>query len=77
MRKASTIYLDPELHKALKMQSAVMECSISDLAEAAIKSFLMDIKHTDKKYHDHDIYEPKNFIDYFNDPSKPHLKKQN
>ena len=47
-KKASTIYLQPEIHKALKLKSVIRECSISDLAEeiirASLKEDMEDIK---------------------------------
>ena len=41
-KKASTIYLQPEIHKALKLQSVIRDCSISDLAEEIIKAGLKE-----------------------------------
>ena len=41
-KKASTIYLQPDIHKALKLQSVIRECSISDLAEEIISSGLKE-----------------------------------
>lgn len=41
-KKASTIYLQPETHKALKLKSVIRECSISDLAEEIIRTSLKE-----------------------------------
>ena len=41
-KKASTIYLQPEIHKALKLKSVIRECSISDLAEEIIRTSLKE-----------------------------------
>lgn len=41
-KKASTIYLHPEIRRALKLKSANMECSISDIVESAVKTFLIE-----------------------------------
>ena len=41
-KKASTIYLQPEIHKALKLKSVIRECSISDLAEEIIRISLKE-----------------------------------
>ena len=41
-KKASTIYLQPEIHKALKLKSVIRECSISELAEEIIKISLKE-----------------------------------
>lgn len=41
-KKASAIYLKPEIHKALKLKSVIRECSISDLAEEIIKTSLKE-----------------------------------
>jgi hypothetical protein len=40
--KRATVYLDPELHKALKIKSAQSECTISDLVNRAIRQSLME-----------------------------------
>ena len=41
-KKASTIYLQPEIHKALKLKSVIRECSVSDLAEEIIRTSLKE-----------------------------------
>ena len=38
MTKRTTIYLDPELHRALKIKAAETDCSISDLVEEAVRN---------------------------------------
>jgi len=52
-KKASTIYLQPETHKALKLKSVLRECSFSELAEDIIKTSLAedleDIKSIQKR----------------------------
>ena len=52
-RKASTIYLQPEIHKALKLKAVIRDCSLSDLAEEIIKDSLAedmeDIKDVKKR----------------------------
>lgn len=40
--KRATIYLDPELHKALRMKAAETEHSISELVNDAIKHSLAE-----------------------------------
>lgn len=40
--KRATVYLDPELHKALKMKSAQGDCTISDLVNRAIRESLIE-----------------------------------
>ena len=42
IKKASTIYLQPEIHKALKLRAVSQDCSISQLTEEVIKSFLIE-----------------------------------
>ena len=42
IKKASTIYLQPEIHKALKLRAVNRDCSISQLTEEAIKNFLIE-----------------------------------
>ena len=40
--KRSTIYLDPELHRALKLKAVQMDQSVSDLVNQAIKESLSE-----------------------------------
>ena len=40
--KRSTVYLDPELHKALKIQAAETSSNISELINLAIKDALRE-----------------------------------
>ncbi len=40
MSKRSTVYFDPELHKALRLKAADTECSISDLVNEAVRQAL-------------------------------------
>ena len=40
--KRATIYLDPDLHRALKLKAAQMERSISDLVSEAVKENLAE-----------------------------------
>jgi plasmid stability protein len=40
MSKRSTIYFDPELHKALRLKAATTERSVSDLVNDAVRRAL-------------------------------------
>lgn len=40
--KRSTVYLDPELHRALKIQAAETESNVSELINQAIKQALIE-----------------------------------
>lgn len=40
--KRSTVYLDPELHRALKIQAAETESNVSELINHAIKQALIE-----------------------------------
>ena len=40
--RRATIYLDPELHRALRMKAAETEQSISDLVNAAVRQTLAE-----------------------------------
>lgn len=40
--RRATVYLDPELHRALRVKAAVMEKSISDLVNAAVRQNLSE-----------------------------------
>ena len=42
LTKRATIYLDPDLHKALRIKAAETECSISDLVNDAVKYALIE-----------------------------------
>lgn len=42
LTKRSTIYLDPNLHKALRIKAAVTERSISELVNEAVKYALIE-----------------------------------
>lgn len=40
--KRTTVYLNPDLHRALKLKAVQMDLSVSDLVNAAIKETLAD-----------------------------------
>jgi len=40
--KRTTIYLDPDLHKALRLKAATLSLSVSDLINAAIRESLSE-----------------------------------
>lgn len=40
--KRATVYFDPELHRALRLKSAEMDRSISDLVNEAVKLVLAE-----------------------------------
>jgi post-segregation antitoxin (ccd killing protein) len=40
--KRTTIYLDPDLHKALRLKAATLSLSVSDLINAAISESLSE-----------------------------------
>jgi predicted transcriptional regulator len=42
MTKRTTIYLEPELHRALKIKAAETDRSISELVEEAVRSSLAE-----------------------------------
>jgi plasmid stability protein len=42
MSKRSTIYFDPELHKALRLKAASTERSVSDLVNEAVREVLRE-----------------------------------
>jgi predicted transcriptional regulator len=42
MPKRTTIYLEPELHRALKIKAAETDRSISELVEEAVRSSLAE-----------------------------------
>lgn len=42
LAKRSTIYLDPDLHRALRIKAAETERSISDLVNEAVKYALVE-----------------------------------
>ncbi len=42
MSKRSTVYFEPEIHKALRMKAASTERSISDLVNDAVRQLLSE-----------------------------------
>jgi hypothetical protein len=42
LTKRSTVYLDPELHRALRIKAAETERSVSDLVNEAVKYALIE-----------------------------------
>jgi post-segregation antitoxin (ccd killing protein) len=40
--KRTTVYLDPDLHKALRLKSVAVSRSVSDLVNAAIREALVE-----------------------------------
>jgi hypothetical protein len=40
--KRATVYLDPELHKALRLKAAETSCSVSELVNNAVKEALAE-----------------------------------
>jgi len=40
--KRATVYLDTQLHRALKIKSAQYDCTISELVNAAVKQSLAE-----------------------------------
>jgi hypothetical protein len=56
MSKRTTIYIDPQIHRALRIKSAEMDSSISELIEKAIKISLaedaIDLAAYEKRKHE-------------------------
>lgn len=42
MNKRSTIYFDPELHRALRLKAAAMDSSVSDVVNDALRRALAE-----------------------------------
>ena len=42
LTKRATIYLDPDLHRAVRMKAAEIEKSVSDLVNAALRQSLAE-----------------------------------
>ena len=42
LSKRSTIYFDPEIHKALKLKAALSEMSVSELIDEAARLLLLE-----------------------------------
>lgn len=57
--KRSTVYLDPELHKALKVQAAETSSNISELINRAVRDALRedreDLKAFDERAHEETV----------------------
>ena len=41
-QKRATVYFDPELHRALRLKAAEIECSISELVNEAVRLSLAE-----------------------------------
>jgi hypothetical protein len=44
LSKRSTVYFEPEVHKALRMKAAISDASISELVNAAVRLLLLEDK---------------------------------
>ena len=42
LTKRATIYLDPDLHRAVRLKAVVIETSVSDLVNAALRQSLAE-----------------------------------
>ena len=42
LSKRSTIYFEPEIHRALKMRAAASNCSVSELVDEAVKLLMRE-----------------------------------
>jgi len=40
--KRATIYLDPDIHQALRMKAAIRHCSVSELVNSAVRESLRE-----------------------------------
>jgi len=40
--KRATIYLDPDIHQALRMKAAIRRCSVSELVNSAVRESLRE-----------------------------------
>ena len=40
--RRTTVYLEPDLHRALRLKSVETDCSISDLVNAAVRQSLVE-----------------------------------
>ena len=47
--KRATVYFDPEIHKALRLKSAVSERSISEMVNDAVRNSLADLAAFDDR----------------------------
>ena len=57
--KRATIYFDSDLHRALRLKAAEIECTISDLVNEAVKFKLaediVDLAAFDERAHEPDL----------------------
>ena len=42
LSKRSTIYFEPEIHRALKMRAASVNCSVSELVDEAVRLLMRE-----------------------------------
>ncbi|MCF6314068.1 MAG: ribbon-helix-helix domain-containing protein [Verrucomicrobiales bacterium] len=55
--KRATVYLDPQLHKALKLQAAETGCNVSELINEAVRRALIEDRD-DLSVFEHRASEP-------------------
>ncbi|ADC72589.1 conserved hypothetical protein [Thioalkalivibrio sp. K90mix] len=71
--KRSTVYFEPDLHRALRMKAASTQCSISDLVNRAVRQVLIEDQEDLRAFEDR-VAEPTMSYEALLDDLKAHGK---
>lgn len=71
--KRSTVYFEPDLHRALRMKAASTQCSISDLVNRAVRQTLIEDQE-DLQAFEERVQEPTMSYEALLDDLKAHDK---
>lgn len=71
--KRSTVYFEPDLHRALRLKAASTQCSISDLVNRAVRQTLIEDQE-DLRAFEERVQEPTMTYEALLDDLKAHGK---
>ncbi|AKJ94344.1 CopG family transcriptional regulator [Thioalkalivibrio versutus] len=71
--KRSTVYFEPDLHRALRLKAASTQCSISDLVNRAVRQTLIEDQEDLRAFEDR-VAEPTMSYEALLDDLKAHGK---
>ncbi|WP_018938804.1 MULTISPECIES: hypothetical protein [unclassified Thioalkalivibrio] len=71
--KRSTVYFEPDLHRALRLKAASTQCSVSDLVNRAVRQTLIEDQEDLQAFEDR-VEEPTMTYEALLDDLKAHGK---
>ncbi|WP_018146400.1 MULTISPECIES: hypothetical protein [unclassified Thioalkalivibrio] len=71
--KRSTVYFEPDLHRALRLKAASTQCSVSDLVNRAVRQTLIEDQEDLQAFEDR-VAEPTMTYEALLDDLKAHGK---